>query len=204
MGHKSLQIYVNGEEQGISTALEETTKFAVKQQFGKKEALCMRLITEELLGLFSGITNNDYRALFWVEGEEKEAIFHLIAKTDMTAEKRNQFIEASSAKKNDAAVGIMGKIKDMVETAVLNFGNINGATSEFYDAGVTDTAPIDGLSLFWTLENYRRSMEAVNTAVKEEEDGWDELERSIIANIADDVHVSIRKDSVEIVVFKKF
>jgi hypothetical protein len=203
MGNKSLQIYVNGEEKGISTAMEETTKFAVKQQFDKKEALCMRLITEELLGLFSGITNNDYRALFWVEGGTKEAIFHLIAKTDMTAEKRNQFIEASTSKKNDAAVGIMGKIKDMVETAVLNFGNINGATSEFYDAGVTDNAPIDGLSLFWTLENYRKSMEAAGSA-EEEEDGWDELERSIIANIADDVHVSIRKDSVEIVVFKKF
>ena len=204
MGNKSLQIYVNGEEEGISTAMEETTKFAVKQEFDKKEALCMRLITEELLGLFSGITNNDYRALFWVEGGHKEAIFHLIAKTDMTAEKRNQLIESSSAKKNDAAIGIMGKIKDMVETAVLNFGNINGATSEFYDAGVTDNAPIDGLSLFWTLENYRKSMEAANSSADDDEDGWDELERSIIANIADDVHVSIRKDSVEIVVFKKF
>ncbi len=204
MGNKSLQIYVNGEEKGISAAMEETTKFAVKQQFDKKQALCMRLITEELLGLFSGITNNDYRALFWVEGEEGEAIFHLIAKTDMTAEKRNQLIEASSAKKNDAAVGIMGKIKDMVETVVLNFGNVNGATGEFYDAGVTENAPIDGLSLFWTLENYRKTIEGQNSSEADEEVGWDELERSIIANIANDVHVSIRKDSVEIVVFKKF
>ena len=203
MGNRSLQIFVNGEEKGIVTAMEEASKFAAKQNFGKKERLYMRLITEELLGLLSGITNNDYRALFWVEGEANEAIFHLTAKTDMTAEKRDQLIDASSAKKNDAAVGIMGKIKDMVETAVLNFGNVNPTTSVFYDAGVADTAPIDGLSLFWTLENYRKSMEALGTAA-EEDDGWDELERSVIANIADDVHVSIRKDAVEITVFKKF
>jgi hypothetical protein len=33
---------------------------------------------------------------------------------------------------------------------------------------------------------------------------WDELEKSIVANIADEVQISIRDTTVEMVIFKKF
>ena len=203
---KTPQIYVNGEEQGVKRALEVTAEFASQMELTKKESAYLRLITEELLTLFAGITNSEYRALFWIIGEGRKATFHLIAKTEMTAEKREQFLETASSGKNDAAVGIMGKIKDMVEAAVLNFGKIpNSQNVEFYDAGNVETAPVDGFSLFWTLENYRKAMENQRTEEPEDDDiAWEELERSIIANIADDVHVSIRKDAVELLVYKTF
>ena len=35
-------------------------------------------------------------------------------------------------------------------------------------------------------------------------DEWDELEKSIIANIADDVSVGINKDMVEMIITKRF
>ena len=168
-------------------------------KLNKKNALYARLITEELLGLFSGITSNDFRALFWAEGDETQSVFRLVAKTDMTAEKKKQLIEVASTKKNSAAVGIMGKIKDMIQNAVLNMGSFS--TNEFYDAGVLENGPIDGLNLFWTLDNYRRTMEQIEKQ-EEENPAWDELERSIIANVASDVHVSIKNDAVQIDVFK--
>ncbi len=33
---------------------------------------------------------------------------------------------------------------------------------------------------------------------------WDELEKSIVANIADEVQVGVQKDSVELVIIKQF
>ena len=39
---------------------------------------------------------------------------------------------------------------------------------------------------------------------REATEAWDELERSIIANIADDVKVKILGNKVEIIVFKNF
>jgi hypothetical protein len=70
------------------------------------------------------------------------------------------------------------------------------------------SSPIEGMRI-WKLTNYREAMrnaEDQDFLEDEEEspDEWDELERSIIANIADDVHVGIQKDKVEIVVFKSF
>ena len=60
-----------------------------------------------------------------------------------------------------------------------------------------DTA---GRSNTWSLSQYQ-------TAVKENEsslENWDELEKSIIANLADDVTVGVKGDNVEMIIKKKW
>ena len=54
-------------------------------------------------------------------------------------------------------------------------------------------------SYFWSLENYRSS-------VKKEEasEAWDELEKSVIASVADDVIVGIKGKRASIVIVKNF
>ena len=49
----------------------------------------------------------------------------------------------------------------------------------------------------WTLSRYKDSQ-------KNSEEPWDELEKSIIANLADDVIVSVKGNKVEIVIVKTF
>ena len=207
------KIYVNGEEERTMDAMERTMEFADRQGLSPKEALRLRLITEELLSLFSGITDNDFMAWFWIEGDSNECEFHLLGKTEMNAEIRQRLLASSSTGRNEAAVGIMGRIRDMVATALLNSrdddtDSADPSVSDFYDAGMELSSPIEGMRI-WKLTNYREAMrnaEDQDFLEDEEEsaDEWDELERSIIANIADDVHVGIQKDKVEIVVFKSF
>ena len=57
-------IYVNGEEESIEEAIRTTEQYAYKLEFPEKEALRLRLLSEELLGLLSGITSDDYTAMF--------------------------------------------------------------------------------------------------------------------------------------------
>ena len=49
----------------------------------------------------------------------------------------------------------------------------------------------------WTLNRYR-------DAERNNSEPWDELEKSIIANLADDVVVSVKGNNVEIAIIKKF
>ena len=60
-----------------------------------------------------------------------------------------------------------------------------------------------GSSGVWTLTQYRTAVvnENENNEYSQE---WDELERSIIANLADDVSVGIKGDKVEIIITKKY
>ena len=47
----------------------------------------------------------------------------------------------------------------------------------------------------WKLSDYKN-----NVNVKNNTEDWDELEKSIIANLADDVSVGIKGDDVELIV----
>ena len=52
----------------------------------------------------------------------------------------------------------------------------------------------------WSLNRYR-------SAVKEGKapaENWDELEKSVIARLADDVQIGISGQNVEMVIYKKF
>ena len=50
----------------------------------------------------------------------------------------------------------------------------------------------------WTLENYK------NNTKKEKEEAWDELEKSVIASVADDIVVGVKGKRADIIITKKF
>ncbi len=51
------------------------------------------------------------------------------------------------------------------------------------------------------MQKYKNDVEAEKN---DDPEAWDELEKSIIANLADDVKVGVLKDKIELVVIKKF
>ena len=50
-----------------------------------------------------------------------------------------------------------------------------------------------------TLEEYKNYVK-----MEEKKEEWDELEKSVIASVADDITVGIKGTSAEIVIIKKF
>jgi hypothetical protein len=53
-------------------------------------------------------------------------------------------------------------------------------------------------SYLWTLKQYR------DTVTTEQSDTWDELEKSVISSLADNVIVGVRGNRADIIVVKKF
>ena len=52
---------------------------------------------------------------------------------------------------------------------------------------------------FWSLQNYRKN---VTSRKDTDEEAWDELEKSIIAKIADEVKVWLEADTTRVVIEK--
>ena len=128
----------------------------------------------------------------------------------MTIELRDELISVSKSGKNAAAKGVMGKIRAVAETMLLAAFDPDlapiPADGEFYDyhgynMGFGYIAPEMeaelGCIYTWSLFNYK-------TAVEDKEDEYAELERSIVAKLADDIIVRVRGKNVEIVVKKSF
>ena len=73
----------------------------------------------------------------------------------------------------------------------------------FYDYG-SDPNPIMTDVMTWSLSQYRENVGDLYEQGNLEEEVWDELEKSVLANLADDVKVGVRKDQVDITVDKNF
>ena len=201
-----IQVLSNG--QGMEAALAESEKFAAYMGIEGKPALHLRLLTEELLGMVRAITG-DFKAYFWIENQEGGGYrIHLDAETPMNLDKKTELISLSSKGVNNVLGGFMGKIRDMVENGLYYYNKVdqlqlkNGIyTPVGVTAGITpESTGVDGF--VWTMDEYRDRMNSARGSDPDASKAWDELERSIVASIADDVVVSVRKNMVKITISK--
>ena len=203
-------IYVNGEDKAVDEVMAAAEKYAQDLGLAEQETLRLRLLSEELLGLLSGITSDDFKAMFWIEGDKKTSRLHLNGKISMTAQRREELLETAKSGKNEAAVGIIGKIRDLIAESVLKMNeefppDVEGLVPDYFGAGSEMLMSGVGPSMAWSLNAYRTALEDGVIDLDESDEfeksePWDELERSIIANLADDVKVKMVGDDVEILV----
>ena len=195
----------------LDTVLFEVEKVAAYNGLEKKKALRLRLLAEELCGMLPGLVRN-FSGSFWAENKESDYELHVELKAeDMSIELREELISVSKAGKNAAARGVMGKIRAVAETMLL--AAFDPALpppipeGEFYDGngyniGLGYVAPAIsceiGYVYSWSLCNYKEAVEG------NEEAAYAELERSIVAKLADDIIVGVRGNNVEIIVKKSF
>ncbi len=188
----------------LENVLGEVEKTASWGNLETKNALRLRLLAEELCGMLPGLIEN-FEGEFWVEKEENE--YSLCARLhagDIDAETKEELLSLSSSGENTAAKGIMGKIRDVVENMLLNGAYTQGVAYEYgYNMGYMSYSPEMAVELgtiyTWSLNTYKATAEEKNV-----EPAIEELERSIVANLADDILVGVRGKNVEIVVKKSF
>ena len=121
----------------------------------------------------------------------------------MDLQTRNELLSVSSSGTNAAAKGLIGKIREMIASVFLpDDPETKAMTDQTFGlmAQGSQMGSQYGGAYAWSLTNYTTQ---VNNAPDEKE-AIDELETSILANLADDVKVSIVDSEVEVIIFKAF
>jgi len=202
------KIVIDSKGRGREAALQEAEKFAAYNGLDRKGTLRLRLLAEEALGMLGAITDR-FQGEFWMESASGNVCkLHMMIKTEMDYEKRKELIDASTNKKNAAYVGIMGKIREFIEASAYadatqrdeSWQDVNRL--EFFTMGMLDAqaapgSPINTGGYVWSMDQYKTSVRK-----EKNEDAWDELEKSIIANLADEVRVSVKGNKAELVIEK--
>lgn len=174
--------------------LNETEKVTVYNGLAGKKALSLRLLAEELVSMLPEIAKN-FDGEFWVETDGEQYELHIkMSVDDMDMATRENFIKVSSHNKNAAAVGITGKIRAVFDYMVLGGDEANMVSP----AGRYEFAASVDFSCCWSLQQYKSNV------TEEEPEKWDELEKSIIAKLADDVIVGVKGKNVNIIIRKSF
>ncbi|MBR4149747.1 MAG: hypothetical protein IKR08_00025 [Firmicutes bacterium] len=202
---KTRVINVNSVGGGIDEALFQADLVAKAYHLSEKDSIHMRLLSEELMGMLRSITG-EMSADFWVEEEGGRFALHLLTRTRMNFDKRTELLKASTTGKNAAAKGFMSKIRNMVEYWTMpESDGVPGMMS----LGFTDMANPGSFwlaadSADWTMKAYLAGVEARMKSDEQASEEWDELEKSIVAKLADDVSVGISGGNVEMIIYKTF
>lgn len=210
---KTDEIHIScNEKEKIDEALKIADEFISKQDLDKKKAIRLSLLVEETIGMVSNLAK-DFNALFWMEYDEGQYSVKLTVKTDMDIEKKNDLLSVSSTGKNSLAKGFMGKISDIIENGLLNYDYVV-KLNQTYGEGVIDYAcmgmtipgnitpaiPFNKESFTWSLGNYKGALEEASESKEPAKEAWDELEKSIVANIAKDVIVGVKGSKAELTI----
>ena len=184
----------------LAAILKESEKVAVYNELTHKQSLQLRLLCEEIDGMLPNIID-DFSGDLWIEFEEGVCKVNISLRfKEFSAEKKNELVAVAKNQKNAAAVGIVGKIRSAVENVFLDVDNYQGfeVASGSYYLSTQYSERLDYTSL-WTLDQYRKQLNS-----EKQKDAWDELEKSVLASVADDVIIGVKGKRADIIIVKKF
>ena len=192
-------ITVSSSGSQMEKALEQAEKVAAYKGLPAQSALRLRLLTEEMMGMMRSITG-EKQGQFWIEDEDGVYQLHLKVKTRMTNEKRKSLLEVSSSGKNEAAKGLMGRLRDFFD---------RGSDEDVFQSspmlmsGMYEHSSSPSLDWEWKMTQYQMALEeGVRHDDKKAQEAWDELEKSVVAHAADEIQVCIRGQTVEMTIVK--
>ena len=184
----------------LDAILRESERVAQYNGLNHKQTLQLRLLCEEIDGMLPNIIDS-FDGELWIDFEDGVCKVNVsIQIPEFNTEKKEALIGIARNKKNAAAVGIVGKIRNAIENFFLN----EEITDAFYAAPTLhhfSPGFIDGVdySYLWSLTQYKSAVQNEKQA-----EAWDELEKSVLAAAADDVIVGVKGNRAEIVIMKKF
>ena len=184
----------------LAAILEESERVAEYNGLTHKQTLQLRLLCEEIDGMLPNIID-EFDGTLWIESEDRVCKIHVsINLPEFDSEKKEELLSIAKNKKNAAAVGIVGKIREAIENFFLDedvaLALATSSGSFYLSMGYSEGLDY---SYLWSLEQYRNSVKK-----EEQAEAWDELEKSVIASVADDVIVGVKGKQANITIVKKF
>ena len=185
---------------GMKEAVETTENFGNACGLTRKQVLRLRLLSEEALTMIRGILQNT-DAYYHIARSKDTYYLHVKSHLNPDEVQRQQLLAMSSTGTNAAPMGLMSKISWMIRTSQYEK---TPAQSYLMNLGLTKGADADGTIASWSLAEYKTALENSKGNSDEAAAAWDELEKSIVSSIADDISVRITRSSVDLIIKKTY
>lgn len=144
-----------------------------------KNALRFTLLTEEAVRLAKTIVETSEYVQLWFEGDAKVSFINVSTRNVLNVNQQEEFISVASSGQNQAKVErtFFDHIRDAVKKPQ------------------TPT---------WSLRKYEEDLKARREEDKYSVEAWENLERSVLAKMSDEIIVTAKDDSVLMQIRKDF
>lgn len=191
-------------------AMDTAEAFVKELRLDDKTTLRMRLLAEEVLEMLRGMLD-EFSGLFWLEADERECRICIDGTADVDVAAEKSLLQVSKDGKNFAVKGFTAKLTQFVRhhkeyiqrlNALMNLSG--GIYPEDYLCIGATQPSLDAADVAWSMSDYKKILlDDMNAASAQAAEARDELEKSILANLADDVKVGVKEDRILITVIKE-
>ena len=199
---------VNSDADRMAAARYATENFAWQVKLDRRATLRLDLLVEETLGMVKAMLE-DFYGQIWFTADGAACEIHFEATADMNAARKQELLSVSSTGKNAAARGFMAKLGELISGALHGVGDTMDAygreTIQYGVVHMTGTmAPYADMTPIWTLQTYHADLNQARSSDRLADEALEDLEKSIVAKLADDVVVGVRGDRIDLIIRKKF
>ena len=187
-------ISISSDGNNTEAVLAEIDRLVAYKEMSPKNAIALRLLSEEMTAMMRAITGN-VNGEFWVEDHDDIYEMHLLVRSLVDDEMRSQLLSVASSGKNEVTRGFMGKIRSFFEPS---------SSVPMFSSGFAGGAPQMFENYSWSMEDYRDQLRQYREMKEDDkQEAWDELEKSVVAKVADNVKISIQGRNIEMTIIKK-
>ncbi len=199
---------LNSDAERMAAARYATEDFASKAKLDARDTLRLELLVEETLGMAKTMLDEFYGQI-WFVADGKACEIHFEATADMNADKKDELLSVSSSGKNASTKGFMAKLGEVITGTLRSASRTMDAYGqETMHYGIVHTPTVlsanSDMMTIWTLQTYRNGLDQARGVNGAAEEAWDELEKSIVGKIADDVVVGVKGDRIDMIIKKRF
>lgn len=191
--------YTLTDKDSLNSIIEAAERISSYNELPKKQALHLQLLCEELVCMLPEILTFT-NGIFWIENTKEKYEIHTRINADSSVIFDPDNLLSIATNKKNSAKGFMNRLKSIIAMVAKGSSEASPYLSDpssYYALGQTNVHGNAG----WTLSSYRNQLENCKDTNM---DSWDELEKSIIVGVADDISVFIVGTDVEIVITKSF
>lgn len=158
-------------------------------------AATLRLLGEEMFQSCSR-TLSDLQGVLWIDTDDANMNIHLRVEGEFSKARRARLMELSKSGRNEKPKGIFARLGAFFDDVFM--ANEDGYAPLMCDYGMMESqyAHLSLLDSYWADQRIR-------AAAREEQDDLKGVEGAILKGLADDVRVSARPYSAELIIVKK-
>lgn len=190
----SKTVKFDGTDESLVQAVEEAARYADSENLSKKTRFLIRLLSEELLTLIKGM-ENVRDAEFLVERRDADYELVFRANETITLDQQGVLISVASSGKNDAYTGIGGILRHVMDSMMNISLKRTDGDAEPDPMNATIGRSSDGLQ--WSYRVYQEQEEEHEHPTPSFDGGdvpQDAISKSMLANLSDDIKISIRNN----------
>jgi len=193
-------IAITSSGENMGAALDVARRVAAYGDLVPKNALHLRLLAEEMMGLMRSIAG-EVKGKFWIEAEDDVYQLHLKVDAALSKEKRRELLAASTSGTNEATRSFMGKLRNFFFQSADD--EIAAYSGSLLSKGIEGDGARPVTDWEWSLARYQDTLAAMKEKEPEAAEAWDELEKSVVSSVADEVKISIKGFEAEMTIVKK-